>query len=215
MGESLELMWRNRRGSGLLFMIHGFGEHPASALMLGGILDPAQRLTLCAPLGPMDLGQERRTFYGVDFQAKRLDAESHAVALIQIDAALTAACEHAQISRSDAIVAGFSQGGGLALTTAFSHGAAEPPAAVIVFNGLVYDDEFVDWDFGHRDTQVFWWHGQDDDRFSIGSARDSIERMQHEGASVTKAEGPGGHVLTPAGLAAAGQWLTRMLPDRP
>lgn len=138
--EQLELRWRQRGRPRLLFVVHGFREHPAAALMMGTILDPRQRTTLCAPRGGVDLGEDERAFYRIDAKARRLDPASFVSAVQQLDDALDRACEETGASRNEAVLAGFSQGAGLAMALSFRRSERPSPAAVVAMSAKLYTE---------------------------------------------------------------------------
>ncbi len=205
----LNLRWRPGDSGPLLFVVHGYAEHPSAALQLGAILDPTMQRRLCAPEGGIDIGRDRRTFYNVDFKAKRLEPETFAPALAALDDALDEACREAATSREEAVLAGFSQGAGLSLALALGRSDRPPPAGVLMFSGMLYSREFVDWDLENRSTEVFWGHGAGDDRFTIDDHRVAVAKLRKAGRSVTAMEFDVGHVLSPEGLAAGRDWLVR------
>ncbi|MFT7602371.1 MAG: phospholipase/carboxylesterase [Acidimicrobiales bacterium] len=207
---TLELRWRQRDGERLLFVVHGYAEHPASALTLGAILDPTLQLRLCAPKGPLVISDDRHAFYRVDFKARQVELDSFTKALDDIGAALDEACEIVGRPREDAVLAGFSQGAGLALATCFGRSRRPPPARLVLFSPVIYDDDLVDWDFSKQMPSVFWTHGDQDDIVSLERAKVMQDRLASHGVPVESLDILGGqHVLIPEGLAAGRDWLAR------
>lgn len=205
----LELQWRQPKGAGLLFLIHGYGEHPASALVMGTIVDAELRMQHAAAKGPIDLGGDRHSFYLVDFEARRVNEESFARALPALDDVLDAACASAGIDRSEAVVAGFSQGAGLAMALAFRDSDRPPPGGLIAFSAPVYGDDEVTWDFeGNQHTKVLWTHGRADEIFDFERTEKSRQRMTAAGVQLDFRWYEGGHVLIPEAMSVARDWLT-------
>lgn len=190
---------------------------------MGTVLDPRQRTTLCAPRGGVDLGSDMRTFYRIDAKARRLDPASFAAAVEQLDDALDRACAETGTSRSDAILAGFSQGAGLAMGLSFRRSDRPSPAGVVAMSGKLYDEVAeVCWDLEPRSgadggptrPKLLWVHGTADGVFGHDLHVGAVARLRAAAIEVTTLDVDAGHVLTPEALAAARDWLaTNWLDD--
>jgi len=206
--DQLELDWHGFHTSGdrLLFVVHGYGEHPGSALAVGSILDTDRRFRVVAPKGHLDVGPDRRSFYLVDFKARRVRPETFRPDLLE--AALDRACEESGLPRETAIVAGFSQGGGLALTLAFRRSNRPPVAGVVGFSCFRYDDDLVDWDIAGRSaTKALLVVGDRDEIFGRARSEQAEADLRAGGVDVSLVRDNGFHSLTPEGLAAARDWI--------
>jgi predicted esterase len=206
--DHLELDWHgfHREGERLLFVIHGYGEHPGSALAVGSILDTDRRFRVVAPKGQLDVGPDRRSFYLVDFRARRVKPETFRPDLL--DDALDRACEESGLPRETAIVAGFSQGGGLALTLAYRRSDRPPVAGVVGFSCFRYGDDLVDWDIeGRSTTRALLVVGNRDEVFGAARTEAAAADLRAGGVDVSLVGDDGYHGLTPEGLAAARDWI--------
>ncbi|MDG2113925.1 MAG: dienelactone hydrolase family protein [Actinomycetota bacterium] len=204
-----ELLWHDAHGRGekLMVVVHGFGEHPVAALLLGSLLDPRRRYRICAPVSPLDVGPHKRTFYR---SASRMspDPESFAAAVDHVDRAIDAACVEVETDRRDVALVGFSQGGGLAAAVNYRRSPSIPAAAVVLFSARTYPPDLVDWDLAAAaGTRLFAGHGIRDRLSPSDDMQAFLEHMSAAGVDVTWVEHQYGHALDPDTVAAASRWL--------
>ena len=97
--------------------------------------------------------------------------------------------EQQGIPRSKIVVGGFSQGGAIALLTAFHHYNSKetcPPLAgcVSLSGWLTLTDDFDDdTELPHKDTPLFWGHGQYDDKVVFAQQKYGVEKLSHAGVA--------------------------------
>ncbi len=192
----------------LLFLVHGFARTAESIAALGELLDPDRRFALVAPRGPLAVEPEGATFYDVDFVSKQLDEASFARALGWLDRALDEACTAGGFDRAAAVVAGFSQGGGLALALALGATTGVRPAAVVAFSPPIHPPHRVTWDLERsRDVATFVAHGTADELFPADAVEQFAARLEDAGMDVTWRRYATGHQVVIEELAAARDWL--------
>ncbi len=110
------------------------------------------------------------------------------------------------------MVAGFSQGGALALATLLDPTIAHRPAAIAVLAGYLPHrdvDQQPDLAAGRR---VLVGHGADDEVIEPLLGRSAAKALDRAGAEVTWAEVDGGHRLDAPLVAALRDWLAGLDP---
>lgn len=94
------------------------------------------------------------------------------------------------------IVGGFSQGGAVALLTAY-HRRTEgkiPFAGVVCLSGwLTLKDELKVTDEVAKSTPLFWGHGSYDDKVLFEQQAHGVKKLQEHGVDVTHESYPIGH----------------------
>jgi phospholipase/carboxylesterase len=95
------------------------------------------------------------------------------------------------------IVAGFSQGGMMALDTGFR--LSPPPAGIVVMSGALYEDDLPDLR-SRKDTPVLIVHGTEDEMIPVLAARRTRLVLEEHGVSPEYYEFPMGHWVTPESL---------------
>jgi phospholipase/carboxylesterase len=106
------------------------------------------------------------------------------------------------------IIAGFSQGGMMALDTGFR--SSQPPAGIVVMSGALYEDDLPDLR-SRKDTPVVIVHGTEDEMIPVLAARRTRLVLEEHGVKPEYHEFPMGHWVTPESLAVVrafiGRWL--------
>jgi thioredoxin 1 len=190
----------------LLVLLHGYG---ADERDLGGLLshlDPEGRYVVVMPRGPVAAPPGFAWFdlTGGDPVAA---AEEFAAATVAIDDLIDAACAEHGLAREQAVVGGFSQGGGLALAVGL--GASDRPrlAGVLAMSPFVLGDMIkVDAD-GVRDVAVLLQHGTDDPMIPVASSRDFAATLVDIEVPLVYGEFPMGHEVALESVQQAGAWL--------
>lgn len=204
-----ELVWHDghRRGAGLLIVLHGFAEHPAAALQLGSLLDPGRIFRICAPVGPLTLGDYKRGFYASTSRMTP-DPESLTAAINGIDLAIHAASTKCGIDPQHVVLAGMSQGAGLAAIATLGRSERPAPRGLVLFSARPYPDDLVDWDFASAvDTRIFAAHGTADKLSPAPIMRSFLDQAAEHHIDVTWRTHALGHTLDVESVAAASRWL--------
>ncbi len=190
----------------VLLLLHGYG---ADERDLGGLLpylDPEGKFVTVLPRGPMAAPPG---FSWFDVMSQDPDAVRTGVleALEILDELLDAACEEHGMSRAESVVAGFSQGGGLAFSLAYQRSDKPHPAGALVMSPFARLESLdVDWDAA-RDIPVLVQHGTDDPMINVENSRDLAEMLTERGVPVTYGEFPMGHEVSLESVQQARTWL--------
>ena len=177
----------------VLLLLHGYG---ADERDLGGLLpylDPEGKFVTVLPRGPMAAPPG---FSWFDVMSQDADAVRTGVleALEILDDLLDTACEERGMSRAESVVAGFSQGGGLAFALAHQRSDQPHPAGVLVMSPFARL-ELVGRRLGrgarHPGARAARHRRPDDQR--AANSRDLAEMLTEHGVPVIYAEFPMGH----------------------
>ena len=196
---------------GLLVLHHGRGTDERDLLGLADALDPERRLHVVSPRAPLQLpGSPGYHWYLVPrvgypdhdtFQAAR-------GALAVLHDGLWA---ETGIEPARTVFGGFSMGAVMSYAMALS---ADRPAVagILAFSGFI--PIVADWQPAledRRDTAAFIAHGRNDPIMEVGFGRRAREQLEAAGFEVTYRESDLGHQIDPGALAAATEWLGRVL----
>jgi len=196
---------------GLLVLHHGRGTDERDLLGLADALDPGRRLQVVSPRAPLQLpGSPGYHWYLVPRVGYPDHDTFHAArdALAELHDDLWA---QTGIEPARTILGGFSMGTVMSYATALS-GDRPPVAGILAFSGFVpivegWQPSLAD----RRQTAVFVAHGRHDPIMEIGFARRARELLEAGGLAVDYRESDVGHQIDPDHLAAAGEWLSRVV----
>lgn len=197
------------RPTGLLILLPGYGDRPEPLVAVADVVDPdgVWDVVVCEPrlVGP---GGPR--WYEVDDDGPRIDEldDSRRAVLAVADEQLAAT----GLDADRLVVAGFSQGGALALATAVHAHDGATPQAVAVLAGYLADHPDVDLDRS-RDRCVLVAHGEDDPVVDPVRGRSAARALARHGALVTWRSASGGHRLAPPLLDPLTVWLRALAAD--
>jgi phospholipase/carboxylesterase len=197
--------------AGLLVLHHGRGTDENDLMPLADAIDPARRLHVVTPRGPLTLaGSPGYHWYVVPRVGYPHHDTFHASreALAEFHDGLW---EKTGISRDRTVFGGFSMGTVMSYTMAFDPGRPKV-AGVLGFSGFVPTVEDWEPDLGGRtDTPVFIAHGRLDPVIEVGFGRRARELLEGAGLDVEFHESDVGHQIDPANLSRASDWLERRL----
>jgi len=200
----------------LALLIHGYG---ADERDLGGLLsylDPAGALAVVLPRGNFPVpGSAGYAWYGM-FQDDGADG-SYAEALAELDDLLTEQAEALRLPRGESIVAGFSQGAGLALGLALQQSERPRPKAALAMSPALDTAAF---DLDPRDAPpVLVQHGRNDPLIPVQRARQLARQLRTLGVPTVYREYPMEHQVALESLRDASDWLNQVYagerPDEP
>ncbi|MET0627807.1 MAG: thioredoxin [Acidimicrobiia bacterium] len=192
----------------VLLILHGYG---ADERDLGGLLpylDPEGKFVSVLPRAPHAAPPgfswfDMATGDPASIRQGQLDA------LAQLDDLLDATCEEHGLARSEAVVAGFSQGGGLALMLALRRSDRPHPAGVLAMSAFVptetLDDE-VDWDAA-ASIPVLLQHGTNDPMIPAQRARELALVLTEHDVPLVFTEYPMAHEVALESMQQARGWL--------
>ena len=207
------------RGSGskrLALLVHGLG---ADERDLGGLLaylDPDGSLAAVLPRGPYPVpGSAGFSWYGM-FGGDPAQG-SYGEALAALDDLLEEQARLLGFARGESIVAGFSQGGGLALGLALQRSDRDRPKAALAMSPAL-DTAAFDLDEEHA-PPVLVQHGTHDPLIPVQRARDLARQLRTLGVPTVYREYPMEHQVALESLQDARDWLEQVYagerPDEP
>ncbi len=196
----------------VLLLVHGYG---ADERDLGGLLpylDPEGRFLTVLPRGPVAAPPG---FAWYDLAATQSGVASPAgsevtlmSSLQELDDLLDEVCEQHGKDRREAVVAGFSQGGALALALGLRASDRPHPAAILAMSPYLAEVEGLDYDWDVAPSiPVLVQHGTDDPLIPIDRGRAVARTLEEHGAPVTYHEYPMGHEVSMPSVQDAHQWL--------
>ena len=190
----------------LLLLLHGYG---ADERDLGGLLpylDPEGRFVTVLPRGPI-AAPPGFSWFDLMSQDPEVAQQGFVDALDAIDDLLDQVCEEHGMARTDAVVGGFSQGGGIALALALGTSDKPRPAAVLAMSPFIpFDPTAVDWDAA-TEVAVLLQHGTEDPMVKPLGTRRFAEVLADRGVPVVLGEFPMGHEVSMESITQAQGWL--------
>ena len=209
---------RGDQAERVMLLLHGYG---ADEVDLGGLLpylDPDGRFVTVLPRGPIPAGPGYAWF---DLESRDPEAMTgeYASSLAAADDLLDAACVEHDMPRESAVVAGFSQGGGLAFALGVGRNVRPHPAAVLAMSPFVAPD-LVDIDFDAAvSIPLLLQHGTLDELIPVQRTRDLARQLVEAGVPTVYREYPMGHQVALESVEDAKSWLEAVrageLPSEP
>lgn len=199
-----------RRATRLLFLVHNYGGSEHALATVGTLLDPTGRFAVVCPRGSIatDDVPGGASFYRIDRASHTYDLPSFAAALDGLDESLERACAEGGFERTETVIGGYSQGGGLALALAYRRTTRPRPAAVVAFSPPIHPVERVAWDLQAATTvAAFVTHGHRDRTFPAEASAAFVTALRAAGADAEWHGQEAGHQLTIEALAQARDWL--------
>jgi len=193
----------------LLLLVHGYGADERDLAGLLPYLDPEGHFVAVLPRGPVAAPPG---FSWYDIGAVGAGHTTDATFLSSLDALddlLDAACEEHGMSRAEAVVGGFSQGGGLAVALGLRRSERPHPKAVLAMSTYLPDVEGVeyDWDAAAQ-IPVLVQHGTDDPLIPVErGGRGLAQTLLDHGVPTVYEEYPMGHSVAIESLQDAHTWL--------
>jgi phospholipase/carboxylesterase len=196
----------------LLLLIHGKGADEHDLEPLVPYLDPEGRFLTLLPRAPIPFmgGWQWYETDGIPKGGPELISSVDA-----LDDLLDSACAEHGFERSQAIVAGFSQGCALTLTLGLRRSGRPRPAGLMAMSGFLPERTDLEYDFSEA-PPVLVQHGSADPVISVEYGRRTVARLGAEGVPVVYREYPMGHELGPESVQDAMAWLALVLAgERP
>jgi len=193
--------------AGLLILHHGRGADELDLLGLADALDPARRLHVAAPRGPLRLpGSPGYHWYRVP-RVGYPDAASFAAAYDDLAAFHDSVWERTAIEPSRTVLGGFSMGS--VMSYALALGPLRPaPAGILAFSGFIpvvegWRPSLAD----RRGLRAFIAHGRRDPVIEVGFARRARDELQAACMDVSYHESDAAHHVDPEHVGLAREWL--------
>jgi phospholipase/carboxylesterase len=196
----------------LMLVIHGKGANEHDLEPLISFIDPESRFLAVLPRAPLPFmgGWQWYETDGIPKGGPELMLSVDAV-----DDLLDASCAEYGFDRSEAIVAGFSQGCALTLTLGLRHSSRPRPAGLIGMSGFLPERDGLEYDFAGA-PPVLIQHGIFDPLISVDYGRTAAARLAAEDVPVVYREYPMAHQVVEESLHDTRFWLSLVLAgERP
>lgn len=175
----------------VLLLLPGYGDRPEPFLERAHSFDPAQ-LWLTVVVEPQHLSDRGPYWYDVDENGP--DPIALAAAIASVDAFCVSLLTEHGLGAQSLVVAGFSQGGALALAHLLDPSSTISPRAVAALSSYLpsRDEHLIDITRA-SDHPVLLAHGEDDELVEPIRGRSAAKALHRAGALVTWSEVSGGH----------------------
>lgn len=196
---------------GLVFAIHGRGSDSEDLADLVPMLDPEQRLLFIFPNAPKPFEPFPGYKYGFSwFNGWPAERSSILESRAQLNALVDALQQERSIDDSRTILAGFSQGGLMALDVGLRRPA--PMGGIVVMSGALYEEDLPP--KLRSDQPVLIVHGTGDNVIPVLAARRLRSVLAEHGNEAEYHEFGMGHQVNPQSIAAVAEFVHRRLPSR-
>ncbi len=199
------------RPQGLLVLAHGRGTDERDLLPLADLLDPARRLHVAAPRGPLRLpGAPGHHWYVVPRVGYPDPATFFASrdALAELHDELW---ERTGLGPDQTVLGGFSMGTVMSYTLGLDP-ARPAPAGILAFSGFIPTVEGWSPSLSDRPgTRILIAHGRNDPVIGVGFARQARELLEGAGLPVDYRESDAVHTIDPPDLTRAARWLEQTI----
>jgi phospholipase/carboxylesterase len=199
-----------REPDGLLVLHHGRGTDEQDLLRLADMLDPERRLHVVTPRAPLTLAGSPGFHWYLVPRVGYPDPDTFWAARAALADLHREIWERTGIAAAHTVLGGFSMGA--VMSYAMALGADRPPVAgILAFSGFVPVVEGWEPRFSDRlGTRAFIAHGRNDPIMEVGFARRARKLLEEGGLEVTYHESDVGHLIDPAHLSAATEWLATL-----
>jgi phospholipase/carboxylesterase len=199
----------------VLFVLPGYGDSPGHFLGRVDEFDPDGRWLVMVP-EPRIQSADGPIWYSVDENG--VDQGAFSGSLDALSDCVSQTLKETGIGPDRLVIAGFSQGGALALASLLVPSFQPRPNAVAVLAGYLADHDHIDL-ASAMSRPVLVAHGRDDATVDTIRGRSAAKALDRSGAIVSWHEVDGGHRFGPDLLAPFRLWLDELvrgeLPDRP
>lgn len=193
----------------VLLLVHGYG---ADERDLGGLLpylDPEGHFLAVLPRGPV-AAPPGFSWYDIgSVGAGHTTDATFLSSLQELDDLLDEVCAQHGKSRAEAVVGGFSQGGGLAVALGLRTSDRPHPAAVLAMSAYLPDVEGLEYDWTAAGAiPVLVQHGTEDPLIPVERGGRALARaLVDHGVPTTYGEYPMGHAVALESMQQARAWL--------
>ncbi len=197
--------------AGLLILHHGRGADEHDLLELAGTLDPARRLHVVSPRGPLTIpGWPGRHWYAVP-RVGFPDPGTFAAAYTALASFHDELWQRTGIGPDRTVVGGFSMGA--VMSYALGLGADRPPpAGILAFSGFVPVVDGWHPELASRShIRTLITHGRNDPVMGVAFARQAVSLLQDGGLDPRYLESDAAHHIDPAHLPEATEWIATTL----
>ena len=189
----------------VLVVIPGYGDQPEPFLARAASFDPSEQWHVVV-VEPHAASERGPYWYNVDENGP--DPVALAQAINAIDALCASVLDETELTDDALVVAGFSQGGALALAHRVDPTAMVSPSAVAALASYLpsRDDQLIDLSRSNGRPLLFA-HGEDDELVEPLRGRSASKAFHRAGALVTWSEVSGGHRFDTPLTAELAAWL--------
>ncbi|NLD67538.1 MAG: carboxylesterase [Limnobacter sp.] len=219
--ETIEVETGARPDAAVLWL-HGLGAdgHDFEALVPALRLPAGLALRFVFPHAPVrpvtiNMGMQMRAWYDIfELGGGRQDEAGIRASQAQLQALIARERERGVASQR-IVLAGFSQGGAIALQTGLRH--PEPLAGIMALSTWLplADTLAAERHPANAKVPVFMAHGSHDDMVGIDRAERSRDALEALGYQVEWHAYPMAHAVCPEEVVAISDWLGRVLPTSP
>lgn len=196
------------RATRLMLLLHGVGADERDLAGLAPLLDPTGRFVTVIPRGQYS---QPPGYAWYSFNSPQVMQSNVKTSVESLDETVDDALATNALTLEGSVIAGFSQGGSMALALGFGSDRAERrPAAVLVMSGFLLPDVVIDYDFSGELPVVFIQHGATDDVVITDRARASALYLKEHGVPVNYTEYEMGHQITNESIADAASFLEKI-----
>ena len=190
----------------LLVLLHGYGEPVADLTRRLPLLDPAADFLAVAPDAPFE--RRGRSIWHRALTAREEAEAQYVQSLAALDAHLGELEARTGLSATEAVVGGFSQGGGMALGLLLGADVEHRPAAAFGVCSFPPTVQGFRVDLSAAAGRPFFLLSAHQDHFApIEMSRTGAAQLRDAGLDLTYVESDGGHVMTDEAAAQIGAWL--------
>ncbi len=190
----------------VLLLMHGYG---ADERDLGGLLpylDPEGKFLTVLPRGPI-AAPPGFSWFDVMTQDPADAQSGFEAAVTVVDELLDQVCAEHDMMREESVVAGFSQGAGLAFALGYRRSDKPRPAGVLAMSPFARRELVdVDWEAA-KNVPILLQHGTDDPMVNVENSRELAKMLFEHGVPVTYGEYPMGHEVALESVQQARGWL--------
>lgn len=209
-----DILERSGPQSRLLVLLHGYGESPLDLTDRIDLLDPDGRWLAVAPDAPFER-KGRAIWHRALTTDPAAAARQFDASLDALDALLGALQAETGLAAADAVVGGFSQGGGLGIGLLLRADITNRPAAG--FGVCSFPPAFPGFraDRTAAAGRPYYLSSAHRDRYApIEASRGGAALLRTMGLDLTYAETAGEHVMTDEAAVGVGQWLDALADGR-
>lgn len=212
---SYQLLDRGDAGERLLVLVHGYGLPSSELTDRADLFDPHRRCTVAVPQAPFE-HRGLRIWHRAMYTAMDVAMQQYLVSVRLLDDLLGELETETGLSAQEAVIGGFSQGGGISLSLLFADGVENRPAAAFGICSFPPGFEGFVVETGAGAGRPAFLASAHKDRFApIEASRAGAAAFAELGLDLTYTEADTEHVMTDEAALQVGTWLTTVMDGSP